>query len=152
MTPPTSLLPNRLGLRWGASRDECVALLGTTPWKESAAFAVVAVPVDGSEQTIRLQFDASGGLHRVDLDACVSRDFCDDYDPKEYDEIRAHFRSRYRAVRDEVAASLGPPDYEGGGAKTATQKNRLPRSSRTGTVQKAASRSSTIIQRKRCRS
>lgn len=113
MLMPTSILPDRLGINWGMSREQCLNLLNVTPLRQSPTYAIVRISVQGSLHEVCLLFDEHRGLQRIEVDLHVSRDFWDDYYPGEMEEITTEYLEHYRQAVERCRIVLGSPDFSG---------------------------------------
>ena len=113
MILPVHLLPSSLGLKWGMSKEHCLAVLEAMPLKESDTFVTVKIQIQGSLYDVHLLFDDSGGLERIRLYLYMSRSFWDEYSGEEIVRTEMEYRGHYDRLKEYYSVVLGPPNFSG---------------------------------------
>lgn len=113
MLLPTYLLPDNLGLKWGISKEECLAQLGTPLIRATSNYLVVKLCLLNEPYEIGLQFKTSQGLWRIEANLYISRDFWENYTNDEMDAIISEYQNYYNNLKDYCILELGPPDFSG---------------------------------------
>lgn len=113
MILPLHLLPDKLGLKWGMSKEHCLTQLNATPLGGSTDYVTVNLSIEGRLQEVGLQFDTSGGLWRIEANLYVSRDFWNEYDSDEMDRAIVEYKDHYENLKEHSILVMGPSDFSG---------------------------------------
>jgi hypothetical protein len=113
MILPNSLLPEKLGLKWGITREQALTQLGISPPNSSTAFLTVRLAVQEEEHDVHMLFDEHAQLYRLEVDIDTSRDFWGEYSLEEFRATRLAYRDRYQRMVEICILTLGPPDFSG---------------------------------------
>jgi hypothetical protein len=111
MILPTDITPNRIGLAWGMTKDQCLSTLGMKPVRQTDLYASVNY-FSESDFPLDLEFD-DDRLTRIQLDLHVSRDFWEDYTTEDVEAIASEFEHRFERLVLQYSDVLGPPDFSG---------------------------------------
>jgi len=108
----THIEPGALGLKWGDSREQCLAVFGDSLLRKAPSMICVSLALQGGASEVGLWFDEQEGLEHIEVTVIESQWFWH-YSIDAVLAMHEEYRATYETLVELHSESLGPPDFSG---------------------------------------